>query len=296
MVAERYTRRFLLECQLLIETPEDWFIARPFYDNIYEWMFLFKGNNDTVYKNGNYIGRLVLSADHPFNPPIIEMNTPNGRFPINKNLYSDLFHSWNPGFMIQTYLFILISVFNGNQIGPSLSNYFTKVGEIYPIHLRGDKVMSKIIDLSNSSFQGLTDSDEIKSKLAIRSLLAFSSIGFNNNQLEYKELFLDNKLFKSNLYKSCENVLNQEELSEKNSTYKFIQKFIQKKKTIRKILDSSKLPTDIIVKIITAAYGTRGVTQVEINKATRLANTHDFIINSQIMYRRSWARGLAGSL
>ena len=85
-------------------------------------------------------------------------------------------------------------------------------------------------------------------------------------------------------------------VEEKNSTYKFIQKFIQKKKTIKKILDSSKLPTDIIVKIINAAYGKLGATQVEIDKATRLANAHDFIISSQIMYRRSWARRLLVSI
>ena len=75
----------------------------PNENNILEIYFLMYGMKDSVYENGEYIGKIVHNTEYPFKAPDYYILTPNGRFDINKKIcltnssyhQSDWVASWN---------------------------------------------------------------------------------------------------------------------------------------------------------------------------------------------------------
>ena len=51
---------------------------------MFEWYFVMFGLNETAYKNGYYMGKLLFPEDYPCKPPIITVISKNGRFKINE--------------------------------------------------------------------------------------------------------------------------------------------------------------------------------------------------------------------
>ena len=151
-------KRIQKEYRDLLKEPVNNFIAKPFDDNIYDWRFIFKGEKDTVYEGGIYMGKLTLPKEYPWKPPRIQMITPNGRFSHTKPLCLSFSHyhpeSWNPALNIRTMLVSMISFFYDS------------------IHTTG----------------GLKTDDETKRNLAS------SSIEYNKTQNDYMLLFPDNEL------------------------------------------------------------------------------------------------------
>ena len=58
----------------------------PNPDNILEIFFMIKGSNDSPYKNGEYICKLVHHPQYPLKAPDYYVMTPNGRFSINRKI------------------------------------------------------------------------------------------------------------------------------------------------------------------------------------------------------------------
>lgn len=54
--------------------------------NMLDWYFLMHGRDDSDYKGGEYIGKVMNSPEYPFKPPDFMMLTPNGRFTAGKKI------------------------------------------------------------------------------------------------------------------------------------------------------------------------------------------------------------------
>ncbi len=88
-------------------------IVKPFEEDILQWRFVFKGEDDSEYKGGLYMGSVVLPKTYPFAPPRISMITPNGRFRIDGRsicLSISDWHpeSWNPAWGVRAIVIGLI--------------------------------------------------------------------------------------------------------------------------------------------------------------------------------------------
>lgn len=109
-------KRIHKELRGLVNEPIPNCIVMPLEEDISQWRFLFKGENDTVYKGGLYMGSLELPNEYPFAPPKIKMITPNGRLRADgKSLcfsFSDWHpESWNPALGIRAIILGVISFF-----------------------------------------------------------------------------------------------------------------------------------------------------------------------------------------
>jgi len=76
--------------------------------------FLIRGPDDSDYKNGWYLGKLVLSENYPTTPVDFYMLTPNGRFLTDKKICLTIssFHSdqWSPIWSIQKILGAFLTI------------------------------------------------------------------------------------------------------------------------------------------------------------------------------------------
>lgn len=77
--------------------------------------FLIRGDDDTVYKGGYYIGKIVLPDTYPVKPCSFYMLTPSGRFATDSKicLTNSDYHTeqWSPSWTIQTMIIGFISIF-----------------------------------------------------------------------------------------------------------------------------------------------------------------------------------------
>jgi len=77
--------------------------------------FLLRGDNDSIYKGGHYIGKIVLPDSYPTNPGDFYMLTPSGRFRTetkicltNSGYHKDM---WSPMWNIKNMVIGFVSVF-----------------------------------------------------------------------------------------------------------------------------------------------------------------------------------------
>lgn len=95
------------EMKLLEKDPLDMIEAVPNEKNIFEWHFLIRGL-DTPYKEGYYIGKLLIPHEYPNKAPDFMMLTPSGRFEPGKKicLSNTGYHpeSWSPMWNIRGFL------------------------------------------------------------------------------------------------------------------------------------------------------------------------------------------------
>ena len=109
------TKRIYYESKILNQDQLNIATAYPFDDGMNIWYALFMGPYDSVYKGGQYICKIILSANYPFTPPDFIFLTPSGRFEINKKICLTItgFHSdmWQSTITIKTMLIQIFSVF-----------------------------------------------------------------------------------------------------------------------------------------------------------------------------------------
>jgi len=83
------------------------------------WSFVIEGPPDTPYHGGWYWGRMDVSKDYPFWPPLIKMFTPNGRFQTDTWLCRYLvdYHpeGWQPPWTLASVLIALLSLMCGDS-------------------------------------------------------------------------------------------------------------------------------------------------------------------------------------
>ena len=93
-------KRLLGDMKLLKRDPHQYIDVSPDDKDILTWFFLIKGPDDSDYKNGYFIGKIMYTSEYPAKPPDFMMLTPSGRFDIGKKicLSNTGYHSseWSP--------------------------------------------------------------------------------------------------------------------------------------------------------------------------------------------------------
>ena len=152
-------KRLQKELRDLNKDPIPKCIVKPLEQDIKQWRFVFKGEDDTVYKGGLYMGSIILPEKYPFAPPSIKIITPNGRFKPDTRIclsYSDWHpETWNPGLTVRTMILGLISFF-----------------------------------YEETKTEGCVNAIDAKQ----RPYYAINSIQYNRTHKEYLDLFSDNHL------------------------------------------------------------------------------------------------------
>ncbi len=109
-----FQKRIQNELKMLQKDPLENIDIFPDESDIRTWYFLIRGPDDTEYKNGWYIGKLVLSENYPVTPVDFYMLTPSGRFDIEKKICLTIssYHSdqWSSIWSIQKILGAFLSV------------------------------------------------------------------------------------------------------------------------------------------------------------------------------------------
>lgn len=109
-----FQKRIQNELKLIKKDPLENIDIYPDEADIRTWYFLIHGPDDSDYKDGWYIGKLVLSENYPTTPVDFYMLTPNGRFDIEKKICLTIssYHSdqWSAIWSIQKILGAFLSV------------------------------------------------------------------------------------------------------------------------------------------------------------------------------------------
>ena len=109
-----FQKRIQNEFKMLQKDPLESIDISPDDNDIRTWYFLIRGPDDSDYKNGWYIGKLVLSENYPVTPVDFYMLTPNGRFDIEKKICLTIssYHQdqWSSIWSIQKILGAFLSV------------------------------------------------------------------------------------------------------------------------------------------------------------------------------------------
>ncbi len=109
-----FQKRIQNELKMIQKDPLESIDIYPDPDDVRLWYFLIRGPDDTDYKGGWYIGKLVLSDNYPATPVDFYMLTPNGRFDTEKKICLTIssYHSdqWSPIWSIQKILGAFLSV------------------------------------------------------------------------------------------------------------------------------------------------------------------------------------------
>jgi len=108
------TKRLVGDLKLLAKEPLENIETYPDDNDILTWYFLIKGPEDSPYKDGWYIGKILHNPEYPLKPPDFMMLTPNGRFSINKKICmtNTGYHtdSWSPMWSIKAILIGFLSI------------------------------------------------------------------------------------------------------------------------------------------------------------------------------------------
>lgn len=79
-------RRLMNDLKTLQKEPLPLIDIYPDQSDILTWYFLIKGPEDSDYKGGYYLGKIIYGPNYPFQPPDFVILTPNGRFTINHKI------------------------------------------------------------------------------------------------------------------------------------------------------------------------------------------------------------------
>lgn len=119
-------------------------------DNPLIFYFLLRGDDDSHYHNGFYLGKIILPSNYPSKPGDFMMLTPNGRFEINKKicLTNSGYHSndWNVMWSIRNMIIGFYSIFiDDNTNGIS----HIKMSKKDRINLANESINYNISNYSN---------------------------------------------------------------------------------------------------------------------------------------------------
>ena len=109
-----FQKRIQNELKMIQKDPIESVDIYPDETDIRTWYFLIRGPDDSEYKGGWYIGKLILSENYPTTPVDFYMLTPNGRFEVEKKICLTIssYHSdqWSSIWSIQKILGAFLSV------------------------------------------------------------------------------------------------------------------------------------------------------------------------------------------
>lgn len=109
------TKRLKGELRNLEKNRESFYQVVQDKHDKFIFYFLLRGDAESVYKNGYYIGKITLPTDYPTSPGDFYMLTPSGRFTIDSKicLTNSGYHPglWSPIWNIQHMVIGFVSVF-----------------------------------------------------------------------------------------------------------------------------------------------------------------------------------------
>lgn len=107
------------EVKLLQKEPLHYITAFKDDNDPLIWYFLIKGQKDSPFDEGEFIGKIVHSPSYPQKPPDYYMLTPNGKFSVETKLCltNSSFHpeTWSPTWTINSILVGFYSMFISNH-------------------------------------------------------------------------------------------------------------------------------------------------------------------------------------
>ena len=113
------TKRIRGEIKHFMNELPEYVSIYPNPNKLLEIFFLLRGDKDSHYSGGEYLGKIIYGPKYPLQPPNFYLLTPNGRFHTNKKIclsnsgYHS--HSWSPaGWNILTILTGLYSLWHSN--------------------------------------------------------------------------------------------------------------------------------------------------------------------------------------
>ena len=171
-------KRFTNELKMLLNEPLHYTTAYPDANDSLIWYFLIRGQIDTQYYGGDFIGKIVHSKKYPVEPPAYYMLTPNGRFEIERKIcltitsyHSDQWSSiWSIQKILGAFLSVMVSDFDTgiSHIKKTASerNKFATDSFAYNINMYPDilKNFPRFVKYENKIFTMKTF-DEIKAEM-----------------------------------------------------------------------------------------------------------------------------------
>lgn len=107
-------KRLLGDLRLLKKDPHQFIDVFPDEADLLTWYFLIKGPDESDYKNGYYIGKIMHNPEYPLKAPDFVMLTPSGRFmPDQKICMTNTgFHQsdWSPLWSVHAILTGFLSI------------------------------------------------------------------------------------------------------------------------------------------------------------------------------------------
>jgi ubiquitin-conjugating enzyme E2 J2 len=108
-------KRFTNELKMLSNEPLHYVTSYPDDKDPLTWYFLIRGQKETSFHGGDYIGKIIHSKKYPAEPPAYFMLTPSGRYEVNKEicLTNSRYHKgeWSSTWNIKTILIAFYSIF-----------------------------------------------------------------------------------------------------------------------------------------------------------------------------------------
>jgi len=108
-------KRFANELKMIGSEPLHYITAYPDDKDPLTWYFLIRGQKDTSFHGGDFIGKIIHSKKYPAEPPSYFMLTPSGRYEVNKEicLTNSRYHKgeWSSTWNIKTILIAFYSIF-----------------------------------------------------------------------------------------------------------------------------------------------------------------------------------------
>ena len=118
-ISKSCLKRLLADYKLITTSNSTDVDAVPDDNNMLIWYFLIIGPDDSDYKGGYYLGKLMHNPEYPMKAPDYMMLTPSGRFEIDKKICmtNTGYHSndWSPMWNILTILHGFISIMLDDQ-------------------------------------------------------------------------------------------------------------------------------------------------------------------------------------
>lgn len=222
--------------------------------NQFLFYFLLKGDDDSDYKGGYYIGKIELPKDYPASPGDFYMLTGNGRFEIGHKicLSNSGYHkdSWTPSWDITNMLIGFMSIFNDDtehgishiKDSPEKRRMFAKQSISYNLStypnifkrfdrfVNEDGTIKKSNDVDNSKIPAKIPSKKVVKKINGDQL--------SEESIQEKEILENNDNEKLLKHEDTPNIIEKIPIQEKkilknNDNDKFNEKI----KRIRELID-----------------------------------------------------------
>lgn len=187
-------KRLTNEIKLLNKEPLHYCTAYPDETNPLIWYFIIKGQKDTDYDKGEYIGKIVHSPKYPAEPPDYYMLTPSGRYKIGTKicLSNSSYHKgeWSSTWNIKSILIAFYSIwlddkeYGISHIKDSKENRLKMAEESIEYNLKNNKQIYDKFNFDHLKYDLDEKTSVDKEKIEIENNTVIETINDINNNIE----------------------------------------------------------------------------------------------------------------